>query len=74
MRIDFDTAVAAFGFYGVDIGDFSGQVTVTTVNGGTNVYNVGNTVNGPGGSVLFWGVIDMVSWGPARRENRQFKL
>ena len=58
MRIDFDTAVAAFGFYGVDIGDFSGQVTVTTINGGTNTYNVGNTVNGPGGSVLFWGVID----------------
>ncbi len=58
MRIDFNTAVAAFGFYGIDIGDFDGQVTVTTVNGGTHTYNVGNTMNGAGGSVLFWGIID----------------
>ena len=27
------TPVAAFGFYGIDIGDFNGQVTLTTVEG-----------------------------------------
>jgi len=56
--ITFSAPVAAFGFMGIDIGDFAGQVTVTTVNGGPTVYNVGNTVSGLGGGVLFWGVID----------------
>jgi hypothetical protein len=58
FAISFTDPVAAFGFFGVDIGDFSGQLTVTTTNGGPTVYNVGNTINGPGGSVLFWGIID----------------
>lgn len=56
--ITFSAPVAAFGFMGIDIGDFSGQVTVTTANGGSQFYNVGNTVGGAGGGVLFWGVID----------------
>ena len=59
--INFSDPVAAFGFYGIDIGDCKGQVTVTAINGGTNVYNVGNTLNGPGGSVLFWGLIDTIN-------------
>lgn len=59
--INFSNPVAAFGFYGIDIGDFDGQVTITALNGGTNVYNVGNTLSGPGGSVLFWGLIDTVN-------------
>jgi hypothetical protein len=57
--VTFSTPIAAFGFYGIDIGDFGGQVTVTTTAGGpATVYNVGNTMNGLGGSVLFWGLID----------------
>jgi len=58
FTIDFSAPVAAFGFMGIDIGDFNGQVTVTTVNGGPTLYNVGNTMGGAGGGVLFWGLID----------------
>lgn len=58
FSITFSNPVAAFGFYGIDIGDFNGQVTVTTTGVGSTLYNVGNTVNGPGGSILFWGLID----------------
>ncbi|WP_449244736.1 PEP-CTERM sorting domain-containing protein [Desulfobacca acetoxidans] len=56
--IEFDSPVAALGFYGIDIGDFSGQVTLKTENGVTTNYTIPNTVNGKGGSVLFYGVID----------------
>lgn len=55
--IDFSQPVAAFGFYGIDIGDFAGQVQVTAVNGGTNTYTV-NSTGLTGGGVLFWGLID----------------
>jgi hypothetical protein len=41
----------------VDIGDFGGQVTVTTVGGLNQVFNIPNTINGLGGGVLFWGII-----------------
>ncbi|GAB5452645.1 MAG: hypothetical protein Hals2KO_29730 [Halioglobus sp.] len=58
FTMTFSQPVSAFGFYGIDIGDFSGQVTVTTVGGLNQVFNVGNTINGAGGGVLFWGVID----------------
>lgn len=58
FSIDFADPIAAFGFNGIDIGDFNGQVTVTTVGGVNQFYNVGNAISGPGGSVLFWGVID----------------
>ncbi len=58
QTITFSAPVAAFGFFGIDIGDFNGQVTVTTSGGLNQVFNVGNTLNGNGGSVLFWGVID----------------
>jgi hypothetical protein len=57
FTIDFSAPIAAFGFYGVDIGDFGGQVTVTTVGGLNQVFNIPNTINGLGGSVLFWGII-----------------
>jgi len=56
--IEFSQPVAAFGFYGTDIGDFNGQVTIELVNGGSRNFTVNNTVNGPGGSVLFWGIIE----------------
>jgi hypothetical protein len=50
--------VSAFGFFGIDIGDFDGQVTATTAGGLNQVFNVGNSLNIEGGSVLFWGVVD----------------
>jgi len=58
FAIEFSAPVAAFGFFGVDIGDFGGQVTVTTANSVEVVYAIPNTINGPGGSVLYFGLID----------------
>jgi hypothetical protein len=59
FSITFSTPIAAFGFYGVDIGDFNGQI-VLTLDGTAGSYNLGNTISGPGGSVLFWGLISDV--------------
>jgi len=60
MVIDFSAPISAFGFYGTDIGDFSGQVTVALrdTTGVTTNFIVNNTVNGMNGSLLFWGFID----------------
>ncbi len=57
LALTFSKPIAAFGFYGIDIGDFNGQVTVTTSGGLNQFFNVGNTLNGSGGSVLFWGLV-----------------
>lgn len=56
--ITFNQPVAAFGFYGVDIGDFSGQVVLELVNGSSTLVNIGNSVGIAGGSVLYFGYID----------------
>ncbi len=58
FTINFSAPVAAFGFYGIDIGDFNGQLTVTRNSGAVTTFTVPNTVSGSGGSVLFWGIID----------------
>jgi hypothetical protein len=58
FSINFSNPVSAFGFFGIDIGDFDGQVTASTSGGLNQVFNVGNSTNIAGGSVLFWGVID----------------
>jgi PEP-CTERM motif len=57
FTLTFSNPIAAFGFYGIDIGDFNGQVTVTTVGGLNQLFNVGNSINTTGGGILFWGVI-----------------
>jgi len=56
--IDFSTAISAFGFYGIDIGDFNGQVELTYENGTSNTVNIGNSTNIAGGSVLYFGFYD----------------
>jgi hypothetical protein len=60
FSITFSNPVAAFGFYGVDIGDFGGQVTLSLAlqGGGTTTLTVPNTINGAGGGVLYYGYID----------------
>ncbi len=58
FTITFSEAISAFGFYGIDIGDFDGQVTATTVGGLDMTFNVGNSIGISGGSVMFWGVVD----------------
>lgn len=58
FTITFSNPIAAFGFYGTDIGDFTGQITAT-LNGGTTVsLTIPSTVDAPNGSLLFWGFID----------------
>lgn len=58
--IAFDQAISAFGFYGTDIGDFNGQITLalTDINGIVTNLVVPNTVNGNNASLLFYGFID----------------
>ena len=60
FSVAFSTAVAAFGFYATDIGDFNGQLTITLIHatGPNTTLTVNNTLNGNDGSLLFWGVID----------------
>lgn len=62
LTLTFSAPVAAFGFYGIDIGDFNGQVTLTLAGGGNQVLNVGNTISGAGGSVLYFGVIETATF------------
>ncbi len=58
FTIDFSDPVAAFGFYGVDIGDFGGRVTLTLLSGLSYDVIIPNTINGAGGSVLYFGYIN----------------
>ncbi len=58
FSMTFSNPVAAFGFYGIDIGDFNGRMQVTTINGGSKLYTVPNSTSVRGGGVLFWGIID----------------
>lgn len=59
LSISFSTEVAAFGFYGTDIGDFNGQLSVTlTRASGTETILVPHTLNAPNASLLFFGIID----------------
>lgn len=58
FSLTFNQPIAAFGFYGIDIGDFNGQVTLTLANTpGPVVVNIGNPTGGLGGSVLYFGLI-----------------
>ena len=60
FTIAFSTAIAAFGFYGIDIGDFGGTMQLQLTGGGNVLLNVPNTVGSGGstdGSVLFYGFI-----------------
>lgn len=58
FSITFDQPVAAFGFYGIDVGDFSGQLILTLTDGSTLNLTIPHTVDGPGGTIIFFGVID----------------
>lgn len=61
FTLEFSSPIAAFGFYGTDIGDFDGQVTVTLRDADTAAVTnltINNIVNGPDASLLFWGFID----------------
>jgi hypothetical protein len=58
FTITFTDSIAAFGFYGIDIGDFGGQLTLGLSNGGSLTVN--NAVGSNGstdGTVLYFGLI-----------------
>ena len=60
FNIAFATPIGAFGFYGTDIGDFGGQLTLTL----TDVSDVVSTIMVPhelggDGNLLFFGFIDL---------------
>ncbi len=57
--IEFSEPQVAFGFYGVDVGDFSGQLTLTYEDGTAETITIPHTVNSPGGTVIYYGFIDL---------------
>lgn len=66
FTISFVNPVAAFGFYGVDIGDFGSQLSLAFANGGgtpTNVVVPHSTSTGfsNGGSSFFFGYINVLN-------------
>ena len=59
--LTFSSPIAAFGFYGIDIGDFSGTVTLAltdTLNNVTNLAVPSAAVNQANASVLYFGFYD----------------
>lgn len=66
FTIDFGQDISAFGFYGIDIGDFGGQLQLELglSSGGTQIVNVPHTEgsNGStGGSVFYFAVIQTLA-------------
>ncbi|MBR8830825.1 MAG: hypothetical protein N5P05_000253 [Chroococcopsis gigantea SAG 12.99] len=59
FQVSFNKEVAAFGFYGTDLGDFGGTLALKLVDGTTTTVNVPISSNQSGneGSVLFYGII-----------------
>ena len=57
--IEFSEPQVAFGFYGIDVGDFSGQLTITYEDGTAETIIIPHTVNSPGGTVIYFGFIDL---------------
>ncbi|MPW28063.1 PEP-CTERM sorting domain-containing protein [Agarivorans sp. B2Z047] len=61
FTIEFSQAISAFGFYGTDIGDFGGQITLDFLSGSSTSYTVDNSTNAPDGTLLYWGIIDTLN-------------
>jgi hypothetical protein len=55
--ISFSSPIAAFGFYGTDIGDFAGNLVLTLSNGPTETFTL-NTGGSQDANLLFWGFVD----------------
>lgn len=60
FQLSFSSPVSAFGFHGIDIGDFSGRFTLEVIrpNGVSTSHSLDDTYRSPGGGVLYWGLID----------------
>lgn len=59
FQMTFSDPVAALGFYMVDVGDFAGQITLEMVNGTHTDVLIPSTINSAGGTVGYFGVIDL---------------
>ena len=58
FAVSFTTPQAAFGFYGTDIADVGGQLTVTLMNGAKSSFMLpGKTGTAANGSVVFFGIV-----------------
>ena len=58
FSITFNAPQAAFGFYGTDIADVGGRLTVTLMNGTQSTYMLpGTTGTAANGSVVFFGIV-----------------
>ena len=65
LRITFADPIAAFGFYGIDIGDFLGTLEIVTDNPALGTLAVPTVSQELAeGSVLFWGLITTPAEGP----------
>jgi hypothetical protein len=65
LEITFQNPVAAFGFYGIDIGDFNGTLKIVTDNAAIGTLDVPTApLLLADGSVLFWGIITTPEEGP----------
>lgn len=60
FTVNFSRSIAAFGFYGTDIGDVNQQLQITLDAGlaSQRVFSVPNTLRSNNGSLLFWGITD----------------
>ncbi len=60
FKITFATAIAAFGFYGTDIGDVNQQLQITLDQGmaSQRLFTVANSLNSNNANLLFWGITD----------------
>lgn len=68
FSIDFSDPVAAFGFYGIDIGDFAGTLSLVFDNGTISTQAIPTAPqNLADGSVLYWGIITDPSEGEFSR-------
>ena len=69
FQINFSQDIAAFGFYGIDIGDFGGTLALQFLDDANNVIsslNIPSAASGADGSVLYFGAI-------AANDNELFK-
>lgn len=58
-NVGFSQQISAFGFYGTDIGEFDGQVTLETFSGGTstNLITIPTSPENPPVTVIYYGFI-----------------
>ena len=59
FEIEFTTPQVAFGFYGIDVGDFNGQLTIEYTSGETETVTIPHTTSAAGGAVIYYGFIDL---------------